>query len=227
MTVQLYPQVDHGKPAWCAAFSQTAAGWRAVKLTKHAHVYTCGDPNATVYFIESGQIKLQILAPDGKECLLSILTAGDLFGESCLTNQEGRPETAIAMTPVVLRVIPRSQFLAGLYQTNLLESFVHYLALRVAEHQAVIADLVTADSEQRLVKTLLYLARKLGRSVPPVLYIEPRLTHEELAAMVGTTRPRISEFMQRFRTLGLIETIAEQGLVVQVQKLDAYLARLN
>lgn len=227
MTVQLYPQVDHDKAAWHAAFRQTAAGGRAVKVAKHAHVYTCGDPNLSVYFIESGQIKLQILTPDGKECLLSILTAGDLFGESCLTNQEGRPETAIAMTPALLRVIPRSQFLTALHQTNLLESFVHYLARRVAEHQAVIADLVTADSEQRLAKTLLYLARKLGRSAPPVLCIEPRLTHEELAALVGTTRPRISEFMQRFRQLGLIETSAEQGLVVQTQKLDAYLARLN
>ncbi len=230
--IQLLPQVDRFKQQLRAALEQAAAHCRLITFTKHAHVYTCGDQAATVYFVESGQIKLLMLAPDGKECLLTILTAGDIFGELCLTGLDGRQETATAMTGSVVRAIPRPQFLACLRQAVLLEGFVHYLALRIAEQQAIIADLVTADSEQRLGKTLLHLARKLGKQDPHNRRIaphitEPRITHEELAAMVGTTRPRISEFMQRFRALGLIEISAEHGLIVQAQKLDAYLARLN
>lgn len=225
--MQQIPQVDHFSQQLRAALRQEAVHGHLLKFAKDTHVYTCGDQAATVYFIESGQIKLLMPAPDGKECLLTILTAGDIFGESCLTALDGRPETATAMTKSVVRAIPRAQFLACLHHAALLESFVHYLALRIAEQQAVIADLVTVDSEQRLGKTLLHLARKLGKQAAYSLCIEPRITHEELAAMVGTTRPRISEFMQRFRQLGLIEISAEYGLVVQAQKLDAYLARLN
>lgn len=225
--VQPIPQVDHFQQQLRAALVQTAAHGRVRKLAKHAHVYMGGDQDAAVYFIESGQIKLLMLTPDGKECLLAILTAGDIFGELCLTGLGRRHETAMAMTQAVVRVIPHPQFLACLRQAELLESFVHYLAQRITEQQTIIADFVTVDSEQRLGKTLLHLARKLSKHDPHRPCIEHRITHEELAAMVGTTRPRISEFMQRFRALGLIEISAEHGLVVQAQKLDAYLARFN
>ena len=228
--VQLIPQVDRFKQQLRAVLQQKAAYCRVIKLAKHANVYTCGEQAATVYFVESGQIKLLMLAPDGKECLLAILTAGDIFGESCLTNMVERPETATAMTKSVVRAIPRAHFLACLHEATLQEGFVHYLALRIAEQRSIIADFVTVDSEQRLGKRLLHLARKLGKHDPHTPHtpsIEPRITHEELAAMVGTTRPRISQFMQRFRALGLIEISTERFLIVQAQKLDEYLTQLN
>jgi CRP-like cAMP-binding protein len=199
---------------------------RAATIKKHANIYNCGDHDATVYFIESGQIKLLMHAPEGRECLLAIYTTGDIFGELCLTGQEYRHETATAMTNTVIRMIPCAQFLLILSQDALLMSFAQYLAVRIAEQQAIIGNLVMGDSEQRLGKTLLLLAHKLGQQDPRSTRIEQKISHEELSAMVGTTRPRITEFMGRFRDLGLVTLSAEHFLIIEEQKLTAYLASI-
>jgi CRP-like cAMP-binding protein len=127
----------------------------------------------------------------------------------------------------VVRLIPCAQFFTWLSRDTLLEGFVQYLALRIADQQAIIANLVTVDSEQRLGQTLLDLARKLGQQDPRSLRIEQRITHEELAAMIGTTRQRVCGFMRHFRELGLIELSTERFLVVKEAKLTAYLERIN
>ena len=176
-----------------------------------------------VFFIESGRIKLLMLSPEGKECLLAIHSAGDIFGELCLSGSGARLETATAMEQTILKKIPRSQFLARLSHDSLLEGYVRYLAVRIAEQQQVIADLVTVDSEQRLGKTLLQLARTLGKKDLESTRIELKISHDELSEMVGTTRPRISLFMQRFRNLGLIETNLDRFLVVHEKQLASYL----
>jgi hypothetical protein len=98
--------------------------------------------------------------------------------------------------------------------------------VRIAEQQQVIANLVTVDSEQRLGKTLLQLARTLGNKNQQSTRIELKISHDELSEMVGTTRPRISLFMQRFRNLGLIETNLDRFLVIHEKKLSDYLARM-
>src|SRR5215831_8754778 len=110
------------------------------------------------------------------------------------------------MKQTMLKQIPCSQFLGRLSRDSLFEGFVRYLAVRIADQQQVIANLVTVDSEQRLGKTLLQLARTLGKKDPRSIRIELKISHEELSEMVGTTRPRISLFMQRFHNLWLIET---------------------
>jgi CRP/FNR family transcriptional regulator, cyclic AMP receptor protein len=199
---------------------------RAINIAKHDHVYTCGDSAELVYFIESGHIKLLRLSPEGRECLLAIHNAGDIFGELCLSGLGSRLETATAMEETTLKQIPCSSFFARLKRDLLFEGFVQYLAVRIAEQQQVIANLVTVDSEQRLGKTLLQLARKLGTQDPRSVLIEHRISHEELSEMVGTTRPRISKFMQRFRNLGLIETSADRFLIIKEKKLTAYLAQI-
>jgi CRP/FNR family transcriptional regulator, cyclic AMP receptor protein len=199
---------------------------RAVTIAKHDHVYTCGDNDEMVYFIESGQIKLLMLSPEGKECLLAIHTAGDIFGELCLAGLDARLETAIAMEETVIKQIPCSKFFARLGRDGLFEGFVQYLAVRIADQQQVIANLVTVDSEQRLGKTLLNLARTMGKKDPRSIRIELKITHEELSEMVGTTRPRITLFMQRFRNLGLIETNADHFLIIKEKKLTDYLAQI-
>jgi CRP/FNR family transcriptional regulator, cyclic AMP receptor protein len=130
------------------------------------------------------------------------------------------------MEEAALKVISSSNFLALLGSDSLLEGFVRYLAVRIAEQQQVIAHLVTVDSEQRLGKTLLQLARSLGNQGPDSLRIEHKISHEELSKMVGTTRSRISVFMQRFRNLGLIETSDEHFLIIKEKKLTAYLAHI-
>lgn len=225
--IQSIPQIDHFKQQLQTILQQETAHCRPRKFAKQSHIYTCGDQDGAIYFIETGQVKLLMLTPDGKECLLAILNAGDLFGELCLSGLGERQETAMAMEATVVRVMPCAHFLLLLSRDRLLADFIQYLAVRIADQQEMIANLVTVDSEQRLGKTLLHLARKLGKQDPRSIRIEQRITHEELAAMVGTTRQRVCEFMCHFRKLGLIEISNERFLIVKEHNLMAYLDRIN
>ncbi len=199
---------------------------RSVTIAKHDNVYTCGDNDELVYFIERGQIKLLMLSPEGRECLLAIHSDGDIFGELCLSGLGARLETATAMKETVVKQVSCPKFFARLDRDKLFEGFVRYLAVRIADQQQLIANLVTVDSEQRLGKTLLTLARTLGKKDPRSIRIELKITHEELSEMVGTTRPRISVFMQRFKNLGLLETNEDRFLIIKERKLTAYLAQI-
>jgi CRP/FNR family transcriptional regulator, cyclic AMP receptor protein len=225
--IQQTPQADRFKQQLRDSLQHETLNSHAVKIARHANVYTCGDQDEWVYFIESGQIKLLMLSPEGKECLLAIHSAGDIFGELCLSGSGARLETATAMEDTILKQIPSSQFLAQLSRGSLIEAFVRYLAARIADQQQVIANMVTVDSEQRLGKTLLHLARTLGKKDQHSTRIELKISHDELSEMVGTTRPRISVFMQRFRNLGLIETNLDHFLVIHEKKLTDYLAPIT
>jgi CRP/FNR family cyclic AMP-dependent transcriptional regulator len=224
--IQQTPHAEQFKVQLRESLRRETLNSRGVKISRHANVYTCGDQDEMVYFIESGQIKLLMLSSDGKECILAIHAAGDIFGELCLAGLGARLETATAMKQTILKQIPCSQFFKRLSRDSLFEGFVQYLAVRIADQQQVIANLVTVDSEQRLGKTLLRLAQTLGKKDPRSIRIELKISHEELSEMVGTTRPRISMFMQRFRNLGLIETSVEHFLIVKETKLTDYLAQI-
>jgi len=224
--IQQTPQSDQFKEQLQGSLLNETKNSSAIKVRRNNHVYTAGDERRPVYFIEKGQIKLVMVSEEGKECMLAIHGAGDVFGELCLSELGGRLETATAMEDTFLKEIPCSKFLDRLAADALLEGFIKYLAVRIADQQQVIANLVTVDSEQRLGKTLLQIAKKLGKKDPRSMRIEVRLSHEELGAMVGTTRPRISVFMQRFRNLGLIEYNSEHHLIVKEKKLTAYLASI-
>jgi len=224
--IQQTPQADEFKLQLRDSLQQETQNSCAVKIARHSNVYTCGDQDEMVYFIESGQIKLLMLSSEGKECILAIHGGGDIFGELCLSGLGARLETATAMKQTVVKQIPCSQFFSRLSRDSLFEGFVRYLAVRIADQQQVIANLVTVDSEQRLGKTLLQLARTMGKKDPRSIRIELKISHEELSEMVGTTRPRISVFMQRFRNLGLIETNSEHFLIIKEKKLTDYLAQI-
>jgi CRP/FNR family cyclic AMP-dependent transcriptional regulator len=226
MTIQQTPQSDEFKQQLRNSLQRETQNSRAIKIARHSNVYICGDQDEMVYFIESGQIKLLMLSSEGKECLLAIHSAGDVFGELCLSGLGTRLETATAMKQTMLKQIHSSQFLGRLSRDSLFEGFVRYLAVRIADQQQVIANLVTVDSEQRLGQTLLQLARTMGKKDPRSIRIELRISHEELSEMVGTTRPRISLFMQRFHNLGLIETSREHFLIIKEKKLTDYLAQI-
>jgi CRP/FNR family transcriptional regulator, cyclic AMP receptor protein len=224
--IQQTPQADKFKQQMRESLQQETANSRAVKIAKHADVYMCGDQDETVYFIESGQVKLLLLSPQGKECLLAIHGAGDIFGELCLSGLGARRETATTMEETILKTVPCHQFFTRLSRDSLFGGFVQYLAVRIADQQQVIANLVTVDSEQRLGKTLLQLASTMGKKDPRSIRIELKISHEELSEMVGTTRPRISLFMQRFHNLGLIETNRDHFLIIKERKLTDYLAQI-
>ena len=224
--IQQTPEAERFKKQMRDSLQHETLNSRAVTIARHANVYTCGDQDGMVYFIETGQIKLLLLSPEGKECLLAIHGSGDIFGELCLAGLGARHETAVAMKETKVKQIPCAQFFARLSRDALSEGFVRYLAVRIADQQQVIANLVTVDSEQRLGQTLLQLARTMGKKDPRSIRIEPKISHEELSEMVGTTRPRISFFMQRFRNLGLIETNSDHFLIIKENKLTDYLAQI-
>jgi CRP/FNR family transcriptional regulator, cyclic AMP receptor protein len=112
----------------------------AVKIARHVNVYRCGDQDEMIYFIESGRIKVLMLSPEGKECLLAVHTAGDIFGELCLSGLGSRLDTATSMETTIVKPIPCSQFLARLSRDSLFDDFVRYLAGRIADQQQIIAN---------------------------------------------------------------------------------------
>jgi CRP-like cAMP-binding protein len=224
--IQETAHLDNFKRQLRDSLQRETANSRAVRIARHTNVYNSGDQDEMVYFIETGQIKLLMLSSEGKECLLAIYSDGDIFGELCLSGLGARLETATAMKATILKQIPCAQFFARLTRDSLSEGFVRYLAARIADQQQVIANLVTVDSEQRLGQTLLQLARTMGKKDPRSIRIELKITHEELSEMVGTTRPRISLFMQRFHNLGLIETNKDRFFVIKEKKLTDYLDQI-
>lgn len=226
MAIQQTPQADQFKQQLRDSLQRATLDSHSIKVARHANVYTCGDQDDTVYFIETGQIKLLMVSTEGRECLLAIHSSGDIFGELCLSGLGARLETATAMEATTLKRITSAQFFARLNRESLIEGFVRYLAVRIADQQQVIANLVNVDSEQRLGKTLLQLARTMGKKDPRSIRIELKITHEELSEMVGTTRPRISFFMQRFHNLGLIETNKEHFFIIKEIRLSDYLAHI-
>ncbi|HEX6436907.1 MAG TPA: Crp/Fnr family transcriptional regulator [Candidatus Binatia bacterium] len=224
--IQDNPEIDKFKQQLRDSLQNETQNSRSVKVPRHENVYNSGDGDGMIYFIETGQVKLLMLSSEGKECILGIYTAGDIFGELCLSGLGERLETATAMKATSLKQIPSIQFFARLGRDSLWQGFVRYLAVRIADQQQIIANLVTVDSEQRLGQTLLQLARTMGKKDPRSIRIELRITHEELSEMVGTTRPRISLFMQRFHNLGLIETNKDRFLIIKESKLTDYLAQI-
>ncbi len=145
--IQDYPETDLFKKQMRESLQRETRNSRAIKIPSHENVYTIGEHDEMIYFIQSGQVKLSMTSSEGRECLLAIHGAGDVFGELCLSGLAGRLETA-------------------------------------------------------------------------------KISHEELSNMIGTTRPRVSVFMQRFRNLGLLEITEEHYLIVMEDKLTNYLASI-
>jgi CRP/FNR family transcriptional regulator, cyclic AMP receptor protein len=221
--VEFTPSSEKCRQQISQYFQNPSLGWRAEKVNKHSRIYTCGERNDTIYFIVSGEVKLLLQSNEGKECLVSIRMAGDLFGELCLTGHLRRLESAVAMSDSSLKKASAREFLASIKSTPLMERFVQYLTLRLSEHQEVIAAMATVNSEQRLGKTLLYLGRLLGKDETQGRMIHNRISHEELSEMVGTTRPRIGILLKKFRQLGLIGVNAEHRILIQEKKMQEYL----
>jgi CRP/FNR family cyclic AMP-dependent transcriptional regulator len=130
--IQETPQADLFKQQMRESLRLETLNSRAVTIAKNDNVYTCGDNDEMVYFIESGQVKLLMLSPEGRECLLAIHTTGDIFGELCLSGLGARLETATAMEETKLKQIPCSKFFARLGSDSLFAGFVQCLAVRIA-----------------------------------------------------------------------------------------------
>jgi CRP-like cAMP-binding protein len=171
---------------------------------KNQVIFAQGAPADAVFYLERGQVKLTVVSKGGKAAIVAILGPGDFFGEGCLAGQPVRMATASAMTDAAVVRVERQAMLRLLHERSVFsERFMAHLLARNVRFEEDLVDQLFNSSEKRLARVLLLLARfgKEGATEPVV----PRVSQEVLAEMVGTTRPRISGFMNKFRRLGFIE----------------------
>lgn len=191
-------------------------------MPRNTHLYNRGDQDSHVFLVESGQIKTFTVSHDGKDCLLCLYGPGEILGELCVL-RNGRTETASTMMKTQVHRFSAAELLRVLASKGMLEEFVCHEAMRIAEQQELITSFVTMNSERRLAVRILHLARQLGTVDPAGIRIQERITQEELASMVGTTRSRVGYFLKRFADAGFVRRTSESFLLVHEEGLVAYL----
>jgi CRP/FNR family cyclic AMP-dependent transcriptional regulator len=183
--------------------SGTSLGGKVSQYRDKQNIYTQGAPAYTLFYVQEGGVRLTTRAKNQPLAVTAILGANEFFGELCLAGYPLRMSTAVALTASSIRTIKKEKMLQILRKNNKTSnSLVAYLLSSVKKHQDHVADLLTSSAEQRLARVLLGLAH-LDKDGPAVVEI-PLLSHQVLAEMVGTTRPRINLFMNRFRKKGFI-----------------------
>jgi CRP-like cAMP-binding protein len=166
-------------------------------------VFTQGDPADAVFYVQSGRVKLTVLSAHGREAVIALLDPGGFFGEGCLAGQPLRMSTASAIQPTTLIRVPKETMMGLLRrEPAFAELFIAYLLSRNVRIEEDLVDQLFNSSEKRLARLLLLLAH-FGKD-PKLEPVVPKVSQETLAAMIGTTRSRVSYFMNRFRKMGLI-----------------------
>jgi CRP/FNR family cyclic AMP-dependent transcriptional regulator len=189
-----------------AAFlAHAGLGRRVVHLKAKATFFAQGDMADAVFYLQAGRAKLTVVSTVGKEATITLLSIGDFIGEESLAGALGkRLTTATAITACVALKIERAEMVRVLHDEHAFSDvFVKFLIARSIRTQADLVDQLFNSSEKRLARVLLLMA-EFGRPGEPETLI-PAITQENLAEMIGTTRSRVSFFMNRFRKLGFIE----------------------
>jgi CRP/FNR family transcriptional regulator, cyclic AMP receptor protein len=177
---------------------------RDIKFRKDQILFAQGDPADSVFYVQDGKVKITVLSEQGKEAVIAILEAGDFCGEGCLGGQAVRMASVVAMTECVVSRLEKPAVIRMLHDNEEFSSlFTAHLLSRNIRVEADLVDLLFNSSEKRLARILLILANfgKEGRPEP----IIPAISQETLAEMIGTTRSRVSFFMNKFRQLGFID----------------------
>lgn len=191
-------------------FLSRANGGKTIKEYARGQTIFCQqDPANAIFYLQQGEVKLTVVSSDGKEAIIGILGEGDFFGEGCLIGQRVRVFTAEAVSVCLAMRIEKDAFVLVLHQEPALsERFVAHLISRNIRFQEDLVDQLFNSSERRLARVLLLLSNfaKEGRSEPAVA----KLSQETLAQMIGTTRSRVSFFMNKFRKLGFIDYTADE-----------------
>jgi CRP/FNR family cyclic AMP-dependent transcriptional regulator len=196
-------------------------GRNIVSFQKKETIFAQGDASDAVFYIQKGKVALAVVSHTGKEATLGILSDGDFFGEGCLAGQPLRMAAATAMTACGLLRIEKNAMMQTLHREHALsDMFVAYLLTRNIRHEEDLVDQLFNSSEKRLARILLLLAH-FGKEGAPETVI-PKISQETLAEMVGTTRSRVSHFMNRFRKLGFVD-YDESGLQVHSSLLNIVL----
>jgi CRP/FNR family cyclic AMP-dependent transcriptional regulator len=185
-------------------FLSTIDGGRKITtFPKKKTIFAQGDAAGAVFYIQEGKVQLTVVSTIGKEATIGILKEGDFFGEGCLTGQRLRLCSATAMTDCSVMRIERKAMVEVLHREHAFSDlFVAHLLTRNIRYEEDLVDQLFNSSEKRLARILLLLAH-FGKDGKPEVAI-PKISQETLAEMVGTTRSRVSMFMNRFRKLGFI-----------------------
>jgi len=196
-------------------------GRKVVTFLKKQTIFTQGDEADAVFYIQEGKIRLTVVSKIGKEATLGILNAREFFGEGSLAGQTLRMGSATAMTDCELLQIDRKAMMLALHREHAFSDlFVAYLLARNIRYEEDLVDQLFNSSEKRLARMLLLLAHFGKEGMPEVVI--PKISQETLAEMIGTTRSRVSFFMNRFRKLGFVD-YGESGLQVHSSLLNVVL----
>jgi CRP/FNR family cyclic AMP-dependent transcriptional regulator len=196
-------------------------GRKVVAFPKKQTIFTQGDAADSVFYIQQGKVRLSVVSKIGKEATLGILSEGEFFGEGGLAGQRLRMGSAAAMTDCELLQIDKKAMMLALHREHTFSDlFVAYLLARNIRYEEDLVDQLFNSSEKRLARILLLLAHFGKEGVPETVI--PKISQETLAEMIGTTRSRVSFFMNRFRKLGFVN-YGESGLQVHSSLLNIVL----
>ena len=186
-------------------FLRSAGAGTTVATYKRAQViFSQGDASDSVFYVQKGAVKLSVLSQGGKEAVVAMLGPGDFFGERALTGHPVRLEVATAIGPTAVLIIPKQQMIQRLHEEHdFSDRFITHMLARNIRIEQDLVDQLFNSSEKRLARMLLLLAR-YGKPDEQQVVL-PRISQETLAEMIGTTRSRVSFFMNKFKKLGFIE----------------------
>jgi CRP-like cAMP-binding protein len=202
-----------GQPVnWEAILNGVFRGKTIMEYGTNRNIFRQGQSADSLFYVRRGKVKLTVTSPQGKEAIVAILGPGEFFGEGCLAGQPMRMATAVAMTECTLDKLEKSLMARMLHeQHDVSELFVMHLLSRNIRYEADLVDRLFNSSEKRLARILLLLAH-FGKESRAEMVV-PRVNQDTLAQMVGTTRSRVSHFMNKFRKLGFID-YDDNGLTI-------------
>ena len=184
--------------------TQVTGGRTVANYQIDQSVYQQEKPADAVFFIQHGKVKITVTSEQGKEAVVAVLGADQFFGEGCLSGHEVRLSTATALTQCSITRITKAEIIGAIHnEPAFAEFFISHLLARNSRVRSDLVDQLFNSSEKRLARALLLLANFGGEGEPePIL---AKISQETLAEMIGTTRARVSHFMNKFRRLGLID----------------------
>ena len=194
-----------GPPFNAQAFLDSAGLSKTIaEYARDETIFTQGDSCDHVMYIQSGGVKLSVLSKTGREAVVAMLGPGDFFGEGCLAGQPIRIGSATAITPSLILLIDKAKMVRLLHkQPSMSDRFITHMLARNIRIEEDLVDQLFNSSEKRLARALLLLAN-FGKEGGPQAITTP-ISQETLAEIIGTTRPRVSHFMNKFRKLGFID----------------------
>jgi len=198
---------------WEALLAEVSKGKQFIEYGANRNIFRQGQAADSLFYLRRGKVKLSVISKTGKEAIVAVLDSGDFFGEGCLAGQPLRMATARTVTDCGLLRIERLLMSRLLHQRHeISEVFVAHLLSRNIRYEADLVDHLFNSSEKRLARILLLLSH-FGKESRAEAVL-PRVSQEDLAQMVGTTRSRVSHFMNKFRKLGFIDYSESGGLTV-------------